>query len=150
MPFFHKLNIQEWVPEQIKTRLLEWKMRLDLLQYISRGSPPLTVSPENDPLDIYVPREGPDGLASDISPRDLLPRVMEIEDDGHTIKLARALIIAQDNTRHFADRGWVRIHNDKQWLRIHHMLLHGVEGQPGQWVRSAGFKEAWGEIPVVE
>lgn len=82
------------------------------------------------------------------SPRDLVARFHATEDDGHIIKIVRALLIAQGETRRFGDRAWVRI-RDEDWVRVHCLLLRGVEGQPedGQFVRAAGFEEAWVDVP---
>lgn len=40
-PIFLTLNKQDWIPRATKARLLEWKMRMDLLQYAARGCPEL-------------------------------------------------------------------------------------------------------------
>jgi hypothetical protein len=40
-PIFLTINAQPWIPTEAKVRLLEWKMRIDLLQYASRACPPL-------------------------------------------------------------------------------------------------------------
>jgi hypothetical protein len=123
----------------MKVRLLEWKIRLDLIQYIARGSPPLRA----EEIQNYTPKEK--DLVS--KPEELLPRFHAIPDDGHTIKLVRALLIAQDMSRKYADRPWVRIKNDEMWLKMHYMILDGNEKIDPKWVRSAGFEEAWNEIP---
>lgn len=123
----------------MKVRLLEWKIRLDLIQYIARGSPPLQAAE----IQNYTPREK--NLVS--KPEDLLPRFHAIPDDGHTIKLVRALLIAQDMSKKYADRPWIRIKNDDMWLKMHYMILDGNEKIDPKWVRSAGFEEAWNEIP---
>lgn len=134
-PIFLTLNAQSWIPASTKIRLLEWKMRLDLVQYIARGVP--TLHP--DVLHTYRAPPGD-------QPGDLLPRFHVIEDDGHTIKVVRALLIAQEETRRYATRPWVRI-REEDWVRVHYLLLRSVEGQTMRWVRSAGFDEAWVEVP---
>jgi questin oxidase-like protein len=35
------LNAQDWLPIEAKVRLLEWKIRLDLVQYAARRCPSL-------------------------------------------------------------------------------------------------------------
>ncbi|KAF4120221.1 hypothetical protein GMORB2_3348 [Geosmithia morbida] len=152
VPFFSAVNAHSWIPTSTKTRLLEWKMRLDLLQYVAGGLPSLD---HEAILDTYTPQDerdraallaaGGDGHAQ--SPRDLLPRVHAIPDDGHIIKLSRALILIQERTAEFSDREWVRIRRDDQWLRIHYMLLRGVERESGHWVMSPGFKQSWRGVP---
>ena len=52
-PFFVTINAQDWIPAEIKARLLEWKIRMDLLQYAGRGVPELSI----DKLAGYQPRK---------------------------------------------------------------------------------------------
>lgn len=53
-PIYIILNGLDWIPIESKVRLLEWKIRLDLVQYAARGCPPLDL--EN--IAAYVPRAG--------------------------------------------------------------------------------------------
>lgn len=121
-------------------------MRLDIIQYIGRGVPPLST----DILRTYAP---PQAQQQASEPRDLLPRFHAIgDDDGHIIKVVRALLIAQEETRRYGDgdsKPWVRI-REEDWLRVHYLLLRGVEGQSAKWVRTAGFDEAWADVPKAE
>lgn len=121
-------------------------MRLDIIQYIGRGVPPLST----DILRTYTP---PQAQQQASEPRDLLPRFHAIgDDDGHIIKVVRALLIAQEETRRHGggdSRPWVRI-REEDWLRVHYLLLRGVEGQSTKWVRTAGFDEAWADVPKAE
>lgn len=126
----------------MKVRILEWKIRIDVVQYIARGCPPL--QPQS--IRAYTPKDAE--LVS--KPEELLPRMRMIIDDGHTIKLVRALLIAQEVSKKYADRPWLRIQDDEVWLKIHYLLLDGNEKIEPRWVRSAGFEEAWNEIPKAE
>lgn len=112
---------------------------MDVVQYVARGSPPLRL----DFIRSYTPRDKT--LVS--KPRDLLSRFYPIPDDGHTIKLVRALILAQEVSEKYADRPWIRLRSEDEWLRVHYMLLDSTEKTHTQWVRSAGFEEAWNGIP---
>lgn len=38
-PIILVLNAQDWVPLEAKARLLEWKIRMDLVQYAARKCP---------------------------------------------------------------------------------------------------------------
>ena len=40
-PIFLALNAQDWIPLAAKTRLLEWKIRMDLVEYAARMCPPI-------------------------------------------------------------------------------------------------------------
>ena len=52
-PFFVKLLEHDWVAPEDKVRLLEWKIRLDLVQYAARGCPKLGA----DKIKEYEPRK---------------------------------------------------------------------------------------------
>ncbi|KPM38382.1 hypothetical protein AK830_g8198 [Neonectria ditissima] len=139
-PFFLTVNKHPWIPSAVKTRLLESKIRLDLLQYVAHGCPPL----QPDTLLRYEPKDVSPGV---FRPEDLLPRIHAIVDDGHTVKLARALLLAQRVSRPYAGRPWVRIPEGDGWLKALYLLLDANEHGAVQWVRAAGFDEAWEEIP---
>ncbi|PTB35431.1 uncharacterized protein TrAFT101_008980 [Trichoderma asperellum] len=142
IPFFVTLLSFPWLRDYQKVRILEWKIRLDLIQYIARGCPPLRL----DAIKSFVPKQDSSFATK---PADLLPRFHEIIDDGHTIKVVRALLIAQELSRKYAGRPWIRIADDETWLKVHQILLQGTEGpqEPALWVRSAGFEEAWVNVP---
>lgn len=114
-------------------------MRLDLANYIGRCTPSL----QSDLLGTYKPRDTT--LVS--RPSDLLPRFHMIEDDGHIIKVARSLLIAQEVSRPYADRDWLRIRHDREWLGAHYLLLDAVEAGGATWVRQTGVPEAWENVP---
>ncbi|KAF4445168.1 hypothetical protein FACUT_137 [Fusarium acutatum] len=143
-PFFLTLREQTWIPASTKARFLENKIRMDLLQYIARGSPAL----RGDLLRGYKPKDG-DNLVR--KPEDLFPRIHKVVDDGHTVKLARALMLAQRVTKPYENKEWVKIKGDDEWLRAVYLLLDANEEADRQggtmWVRSSGFDEAWEEIP---
>ncbi|KAM4056057.1 oxidoreductase AflY [Hirsutella rhossiliensis] len=138
-PFFLTLNKLDWVPTASKARLLEWKLRMDVLQYLARGCPPLRREALQTP--------GPDSHDK-AGGSHLVPRFHRVVDDGHTIKVVRALLLAQRESQAWPGRPWIRIADDDAWRRVMHLLLASVEGKPAQlWVRSAGFDEAWKDIP---
>ncbi|PNY26018.1 Oxidoreductase AflY [Tolypocladium capitatum] len=140
-PLFLVLNKHAaWIPAAARARLLEWKLRLGCFEYFARGSPPLRLA---DALETYAPGDARPAAR----PRDLLPRFHGFVDDGHIVKTVRALLLAQDVSRKWAGRPWIRIEADEAWLTVMYMLLRGVEGDEYEWVRSAGFKEAWEGIP---
>lgn len=153
-PFFLWLKDQDWIPVAGKLRLLELKQRMDVFNYIARGAPRLDINE----LSSYVPKDIRLGKAQSLvaKPEDLLPRFHAIEDDGHTIKVARSLLLAQRlSQRHLQQQNppsWLRIKDDETWLKAHYMLLDSVEeldekmGE-ARWVRSAGLEDAWQNIP---
>lgn len=40
-PFFQTINAQPWIPVETKARLLEWKIRYDIIKYAARAVPAL-------------------------------------------------------------------------------------------------------------
>lgn len=52
-PFFTTVNAQDWISFDTKVRLLEWKIRMDLVQYAARGAPELSL----DAITSYQPKE---------------------------------------------------------------------------------------------
>ena len=156
-PAFLWLKTQDWIPTAAKLRLLEWKLRTGILTFLSRGSPRFDMAA----LRAYVPRDIRTGMADKMvgGPEDLLPRLHAIPDDGHVIKVARALLLAQRASKPYLDRprqqrpSWIRFEDDETWLKAHYALLDSVEGadvesgKEPRWVRSAGFDSAWDDVP---
>lgn len=142
-PFFLSLNKLSWVPLAAKARLLEWKIRLDIIQYITRDCLPLHL----EKLKTYTPKEtGANGTALELNARleDLLPRFHNIVDDGHIIKVFRSMLLGQQLSRKHAGKPWIRIADDKTWLKAAYMLVDGTEANPqSAWMRSAGFEQQW-------
>ncbi|QUC18887.1 uncharacterized protein UV8b_03128 [Ustilaginoidea virens] len=139
-PFVLSFN-KPFIPLRARVRMLEHKMRFDLMQYIARGSPPLGVQPIRD---FRVSRDDASAAAR---PQDLLPRYHAVPDDGHLVKVARALLLAEQESGKWKGRPWIRLQDGRDWLNVHHMLLRGVEGQKTLWVMGAGFQEAWKDVP---
>ncbi|KAI1654881.1 hypothetical protein F4813DRAFT_368789 [Daldinia decipiens] len=135
-PIYIILNGLDWIPIESKVRLLEWKIRLDLVQYAARGCPPF----ELDNIAAYVPRAG-----KLTSVDEQLALMHTREEDGHGIKLFRAVSIGQTLSEKYEDRPWIRIKGD-MWTRIGHLVVDSFQTEP-HWVRGAGEDEAWDVIP---
>ncbi|KAI1849401.1 hypothetical protein JX266_004896 [Neoarthrinium moseri] len=135
-PIFITLNKQDWISVENKIRMLEWKIRLDLIQYSARGSPKLSV----DKIKNYVPKDRKPGPAV-----ELLPRMHQFVDDGHAIKLFRAIGVGKEACNPYADKEWMPIKGDL-WNQVAHMVADSVEAPGPTWVRNAGFDEAWKEV----
>lgn len=65
-PIFLTINAQPWIPVETKTRLLEWKIRYDLIQYAGRAVPALPL----DKLKAYQPKKTMDSSLSGKTPRE--------------------------------------------------------------------------------
>ncbi|KAI0021877.1 HypA protein [Xylariomycetidae sp. FL0641] len=134
-PLFAVLNAQAWLSAPNKVRLLEWKIRYDLIQYAARGCPPLSV----DRIAAYVPRAAGPAI-------DLLPRIRAMEDDGHVSKLFRAVGVCRDASGKYGDAQWLRTQGEKLWDTVLHMVVDGAETPGPKWVRGAGHADAWKEV----
>ncbi|KAK5134324.1 hypothetical protein LTR08_006753 [Meristemomyces frigidus] len=134
--FFSAFLKQEWLGDAHKVRILEWKVRNDLAMYASRKSPDIRL----DIIRAYTPKE-PSGWD------EIEDRVCRLEDDGHASKLVRALAHGQRICEPYGDREEFRIKHD-DWLQMGHMAIDSVEHPSQNWVRSAGFDEAWQSIPA--
>ncbi|KJZ80508.1 hypothetical protein HIM_00358 [Hirsutella minnesotensis 3608] len=147
VPFFLAINKLDWVTAATKARLLEWKLRMDLVQYLSCGAPNLSV----DAIRKLAPSDVDAKQAA-----DLVSRFYDVIDDGHTIKVVKGLLLAQEESRRFAGRPWIRIADDEAWLKIMATLLRSMKSQAAKpgiaalWVRLTGFPEAWKDVPKAE
>ncbi|KAI9647188.1 hypothetical protein NHQ30_003571 [Ciborinia camelliae] len=136
--FFTSFNSQDFLSEAQKARLLEWKGRLDLAMYASRGSPELLL----EEISGYVPKLLEIG---DAEWSGLFQRLFEFEDDGHAVKLGRAVAHAQVVCQGYEDEDWAKIKNF-MWLKIGNMVVDSVEDTGETWARSVGFDEAWSKF----
>ena len=126
---FHSAFLtQDWLSEENKRRLLEWKARNDLVMYASRAAPAMLV----DEITSYKPQR---------AETDVVARVLDVQDDGHASKLVRAL----ENGKRVCERyeGQVGEVQGAMWDQLLHMAVDSVERTGERWVRSAGFDEAW-------
>ncbi|PMD37389.1 hypothetical protein L207DRAFT_514664 [Hyaloscypha variabilis F] len=145
--FFPTFNAQPWLSTANKVRLLQWKGYLDLAMYASRRSPPLLLSEITD----YTPAKPKEADWSGI-----FTRLWNFLDDGHAIKLARAV-----RNGELVGEAWeekarkVGKENGavgdgmkvkgKMWGKIGNMVIDSVEDTGAHWARSVGFEEAWVE-----
>ncbi|KAI1147522.1 HypA protein [Nemania diffusa] len=137
-PLFVAINAQDWIPTASKVRLLEWKIRFDLLQYAARACAPVSL----ETITSYVPKEETRKPTA-----ELLPRIHALHDDGHASKLIRAIGICEDVSREYEDKDWLKIKGADLWTKINQLVVDSVEGEGPKWVRGAGEAEAWVEVP---
>jgi hypothetical protein len=136
--FWPTFNSLSWISDENKVRLLEWKARLDLVMYVSRGTPPLL----EGEIEEYTKE-----TAKDVSWNSLADRLYKVKrDDGHAVKLLRALGTAERETRNL-EGGKVK---RGQWVGIGRMVVDSVEDVQGTeqsaWARSVGFDKAWDDV----
>ncbi|KAK4499969.1 hypothetical protein PRZ48_008155 [Zasmidium cellare] len=136
--FFPPLLRLPFLTPAHKTRLLEWKIRLDLYFYASPKAPKL----RHEDIANYQPKR-PSGWEG------VERRVLGLSDDGHAVKLVRALAHGERVCRGYEAEGF-RI-GDGEWLQLGHMVVDSCEARGGDgsyWVRSAGLESAWEGVPV--
>jgi hypothetical protein len=106
--FFSKIAQLPFLDTQAKLRLLEWKGRMDLVMYVSRGSPELRL---NEVTQYPVTNDWP----------TLFSRAVKHPgDDGHLVKLVRALAHGEEVCR-VADKDSEMPVSGDMWLRIGNM-----------------------------
>ncbi|OQD88380.1 hypothetical protein PENANT_c004G00381 [Penicillium antarcticum] len=128
--FLSKIVNLPYLGQRSKLRLMEWKGRIDLLMYVSRGTPELFV----DEVAKYPIKED--------WPQIFERAVSHSTDDGHLAKLARAVAHGQRVCQGIENKMPI---NGDMWLRIGNIAVDSTvgEGQNGMWIRSTGFDEAW-------
>jgi len=134
--FYSTFLAQQWLSDADKVRLLEWKVWNDLAMYASRKSPEIHL----DEIRNYKPSQ-PSGWD------EIIERVRSMEDDGHAAKLVRALAHGQRVCAPYEDKAEFRLKKD-DWLQLAHMTIDSVQTGGPEWVRSAGFDEAWESVPL--
>ena len=154
--FFSAFLKAPWISDKHKVRLLEWKGRNDLALYASRRCP----KPLLEEIQNYTPVK-----AQQSSWDAIIERMMSHQDDGHGIKLVRALRHGQEICKPYDGQPSFKVRNG-MWNRLGNMGKHrfsispygyvpfpeeltifvaidSVEDTGDTWVRSAGFNEAW-------
>ena len=104
---------------------------------------------------MYASRKSPEIRLNDIRENvpkrksgwdDVFERACKFDDDGHASKLVRAVANGEKVCKNFeGERGFELQGED--WLKIGHMVIDSVEMEGNNWIRSAGFDEAWENVP---
>ncbi|TVY18131.1 Questin oxidase, partial [Lachnellula arida] len=133
--FFQTFNELSWISTADKVLLLQWKGYLDLAMYASRRSPPLLL----EEISTYVPAKLEKG---DGEWPGIFQRLWELKDDGHAIKLGRAVRNGELTAEKYGDVEWAKIRGF-MWEKIGNMVIDSVEDEGVPWARSVGFDQAW-------
>lgn len=108
--FFSKIIHLPFLTQRTKLRLLEWKGRLDLLLYVSRASPNLLL----DEVTRYPVKNDWPAVFS--------RAVKHPGDDGHLVKMVRALANGQKVCQSYESQGpQVMPISGNMWLQIGNM-----------------------------
>lgn len=133
-PIYLSINSQSWIPAETKARLLEWKIRYDLMEYAARAVPELSL----DQIKGYKPRA--QGTGPSIA--EVASKIHPMSDDGHAIKLARAVGIGEELTKKYQDKDWVLLKGDDTWAKIRHLVIDSLQGPGEYWITAAVPDEA--------
>ncbi|KAF1817554.1 hypothetical protein P152DRAFT_454139 [Eremomyces bilateralis CBS 781.70] len=143
--FFSAFLKADWLATAHKIRLLEWKGRMDLALYASRGNARLDIREISE----YRPRGG---LSSKPEPeqwQSCFDAAVRFEDDGHFCKLIRAIANGKAACEKFQDGKDFPIKSD-MWIKLAQLATDSVSVDGPTWVRGAGFADAWKDVPLRE
>ncbi|KAF8475875.1 hypothetical protein BDZ91DRAFT_648858 [Kalaharituber pfeilii] len=133
--FMHVFVDQDWIPAEAKCRMVEWKAWFDLLVYATRGAPKLYI----DEVKNYVPKERTKGNPW----LGIVDRAIAYEDNGHGIKVVRALAYGERVSRQYIGKPGFLMEGD-MWWKGAAMLVDYLEEKDGpEYIFSSGFDEAW-------
>ncbi|KAE8449639.1 hypothetical protein EG329_007969 [Mollisiaceae sp. DMI_Dod_QoI] len=146
--FFPTFLSLSFLDMESKLRLLNFKVWLDLAMYPSRRSPALLL----DEVSGYVPAKLPaetevtngQGTAKDTEWPGIFERLFNFPDDGHAVKLGRAVANGERVSKEYENEDWCKI-KGFMWEKIGNMVIDSVEDTGAHWARSVGFAEAWKE-----
>jgi hypothetical protein len=133
--FWPTFNSQSWLSIPNKVRLLQWKGYLDLAMYASRRSPALL----QEEISLYTPAKLE---AGDSEWKGIFTRLFDFQDDGHAVKLGRAVRNGELVSEGYEDEDWAKV-KGFMWEKIGNMVIDSVEDTGVHWARSVGFEQAW-------
>lgn len=111
--FYPAILSQDWLSNHDKSRLLEAKARVDAVMYAGCGSPVLYPTRIID----YIPQRPEDGWP------ELFHRSIAYRDEGHAVKLIRALFSLEQLGETATDFPIAK----KDFVKIAHMALDSIE-----------------------
>ncbi|KAL1848394.1 hypothetical protein Plec18167_004823 [Paecilomyces lecythidis] len=130
--FFQSIKSLPYITTSDKVRLLEWKVRCDILMYAAHNAPKLVLSPimsyedERDWRTMF----------------DIMIR--HPNEDVHTAKTLRAIANGQRICAPFEkggrERGFFVV--DSMWIKMANLLIDSIKDHQS-WVTVSGFEQAW-------
>ncbi|KIW05304.1 uncharacterized protein PV09_03829 [Verruconis gallopava] len=135
---FSKLD---WISQEDKVRLVEWKGRLDLVWYAASGAVELRL----DDITNYTPDR-----SAGYDWETLFKAVLKTHDDGHLIKAVRALKNGEEysKTVNTDDEEVFPVRNNS-WFKIAQMVYDSTVDRDimEKWIWGVGFDEGWEHVP---
>lgn len=136
--FFSVIIKQDWIKLEDRIRMVEWKGRLDLAWYVVSGCAELNA----DAVTEYH-----NDFSANMGWKDLYTASNKEHDDGHVVKLIRALKNGQEVAKPFENGEFSDAFPVKgdMWLNIARMTLDTTKDwTPDQkWVNFTGFDMGW-------
>ncbi|RMD40963.1 hypothetical protein DV735_g4144, partial [Chaetothyriales sp. CBS 134920] len=134
---------QPWISIADKSRLVEWKGRLDIAWYVASGCGKLHQAA------IYEYEGQPSGQ---MDWEALYRAINAMHDDGHVAKFVRALKSGEETSRPFEHGPGAEafpIKGEEAWLKLARMTYDSTLEVPVEqkWVWGTGFDQAWGAVP---
>jgi questin oxidase-like protein len=120
-----------------KVRLLEWKGRYDLVNYVGRNTPTL----REEDITGYKPKHQNDHWP------EILKRATLFSDDGHTSKLVRVLALGEKYCKPVESKLDYTLKGD-MWEKAGSMAIDSVDNGPNHWIRNNGWQQAWRDVPA--
>lgn len=153
--FLTTFNAQLWLSAESKARLVEWKTRFDLFLYVAVGAPTLLLNDVED----YNPKilhsiDNSSTSHSSISGGGnpwlgIIEHGIRKEDDGHTIKVIRALAHGERVCGQYLNGENGMLVKKDMWVKLAAMCIDAsedVKDGSTQWVYGAGFDSGWEKL----
>jgi hypothetical protein len=141
--FLSVLASKPWISTETKCRLVTRKIIFDLAMYASLRCPVIHL----DEITNYQLKDNKDDVNSWLS---AIEQGLEVIDDGHSIKMVRAIIHASQVCAGEEEKwgeGWVK---GNMWEKFLNMVVDSVKGKSYHndtfWISGTGFDEAWVDI----
>ncbi|KAL9076474.1 MAG: hypothetical protein Q9157_003632 [Trypethelium eluteriae] len=136
--FFSVIIKQDWINLEDRVRMVEWKGRLDLAWYVVSGCAEL----HPDAVDDYH-----DDYSAGMGWKEIYAASNKEHDDGHVVKLIRALKNGQEAVAPFEKGEYSESFPVKgeSWLKIARMTLDTTKDWTPdlKWVNFTGFDMGW-------
>ncbi|KAK5704722.1 hypothetical protein LTR17_021636 [Elasticomyces elasticus] len=132
-----------WLDLAAKARLLEWKVRMNLIVCFHRVCPELRIAE----IQNYVPRQ-PDSMNWE----KIIDRSKKIPDDGHVVKMIRALNQGHDLSQPLEpmeDDSIILPVRNEIWLKVANVVLDSTQDGvrvPDKWLFGPRYDQCWQSV----
>jgi len=125
------------IPTHAKVRLLEWKGRFDLINYLARNAPQLYITD----ISTYLPKHPEQGWP------EIFERATLYPDDGHASKLVRVMALGEKVCGPYSGQKGFDV-EPGMWIKMGHMAIDSVDTGSSHWITNGGWgEEKWEGVP---